>query len=147
MEVILSKDVDHLGRAGSVVKVSEGYARNYLLPRKIACMATSLNIKRIESEKAKQVVVEQKLKKDAEELAQKISKLSCTVSVEVNDLERLYGSVTDVDIIKALEAEGYKIEKKSILLEKPIEELGIYEVPIKLHPEVTAAIRVWVTKK
>jgi len=76
-----------------------------------------------------------------------LAKVACSVAVEVNDLEKLYGSVSDLDIVRALELEGYSIDKKSIILEKPIEELGIYEVGIKLHPEVTAKLRLWVTKK
>jgi len=147
MEVILCKDVPNLGKAGAVVKVKEGHARNFLFPQKVAYPATATNVKRIEQQKAQQAVVEQNAKKEAEDLSQKISKLSLTVSVEVNDLDKLYGSVTELDIMKALEIEGYQIEKKDILLEKPIEELGIYEVGIKLHSEVKSTVRVWVTKK
>jgi large subunit ribosomal protein L9 len=80
-------------------------------------------------------------------LAEQLGKTSCTVTVEVNDLERLYGSVTETDIVKALEVEGFNIDKKDIVIEKPIEELGIFEVGIHLHPEVTAKIRLWVAKK
>lgn len=147
MEVILCEDVSQLGKAGEVIKVKDGFARNFLLPQKKAYLATPSNLKKIEEEKAKKTLVEEKHKKEAEELAAKLSKVSCTISVEVNDLEKLYGSINDIDIARALEVEGFTIDKKSVLLEKPIEELGIYDVSVKLHPQVIAKIRVWVTKK
>ncbi len=147
MEIILCEDVTTLGKAGQVVKVKEGFARNFLLPQKKGYPATPANLKKIEQEKAKKVLIEEKEKQKAEELATILSKVSCTISVEVNDLEKLYGSVTEVEIARALESEGHAIDKRNILLEKPIEELGIYEVPVKLHAQVTAKVRVWVTKK
>ena len=147
MEVILCRDVEKLGKTGDVVKVKEGFARNFLLPQKMAYAATSANLKKIEQEKARRLALEGKKQDAAQELAKKLSGLSCTVNVEVNDVEKLYGSVTEADIVKALEAEGYPIDKRDVLLEKPIEELGIYEVAIKLHPQVQAKIRLWVTKK
>lgn len=147
MELILSHDIDKLGKAGQVVKVTDGYARNFILPQKKGYLATPANIRRIEQEKIKRMAGEEKIKKEMEVLAEKLARASFTVSVETNDLEKLYGSVTDQDISKILQAEGYPIEKKAILLENPIAELGIYEVPIKLHQDVTARIRLWVTKK
>ncbi|MBI5415346.1 MAG: 50S ribosomal protein L9 [Candidatus Omnitrophica bacterium] len=147
MQVILSQDVLKLGKTGEVVKVKEGYARNFLIPRKMAWVATPQNLKKIEQMEKKRKVQYDRQKADAQVLAEKLNKLSCTVSVEVNDLERLYGAVTETDIIKAIEAEGFKVERGQIVLEKPIEELGIFEAGVKLHPEVTAKIRLWVTKK
>ena|SRR3989338_6758498 len=147
MEVILSQDVQTLGKIGDVVKVKSGFARNYLLPNKLAFPATATNLKRIEAEKARKAELGRKAQAAAQELAEKLSKVSCTVTVEVNDLDRLYGAVTEVEIVRALEQEGYTIDKKSIVLEKPIDELGIYDVGIKVHPEVTAKIRLWVAKK
>ncbi len=147
MEVILCHDVPHLGNIGDVIKVKDGYARNFLIPRKMAYLATPVNLKRIEQQKAKKVALYEQEKKEAESLAEKLNKVSCTVTVEVNDLDKLYGSVSEIDIVKALEVEGYKIDRKAIVLEKPIDELGIYEVGIKLHPDVTAKIRLWVAKK
>jgi len=147
MEVILSQNVTDLGTVGQVVKVKEGYARNYLLPRKLAYLATPLNLKRIElQEKGRQEKFEQE-KQSASVLAEKLAKVSCTVNVEVNDLERLYGSIGETDVVKALEVEGFSIDKKQVVFDNPIEELGIFDVGIKLHPEVTAKIRLWVTKK
>ena len=147
MELILCQDVPKLGKVGKVVKVKDGFARNYLLPRKLAYLATPANLKIIEQQKAKLIAESARIRKEAEEVAEKLSKVSCNLAVEVNDLEKLYGSVTEIDIVRALKDEGFEIDKKTILLEKPIEDLGIYEVGIKVHPEVTAKIRLWVTKK
>ena len=147
MEVILCQTVQKLGKTGDVVKVKPGFARNYLLPQKVAFLATPENIKRIEQQKAKEAQQYAQEKQAAEELAQKLSKASCTITVEVNDLDRMYGSVTDADVTRVLQEEGFEIDKKTILLDQPIEELGIYEVKVKLHSEVTAQVRVWVAKK
>ena len=147
MEVILCQDISSLGKTGDVVKVKEGYARNFLFPRKLVYAATPGNLKKIEQERAKKVAANLESKKQAEEFAEKLSKLSCTVTVEVNDLDKLYGSVSEQDIAKAIEDEGFKVDRKTIVLEKPLDELGIFEVGIKLHPEVMAKVRVWVTKK
>ena len=147
MEIILTKDVEKLGRIGDVVKVREGFARNFLFPQKLASLATPGNLKKIESGKKKKAALEEVAKKEAQAVAEKLSKVSCTVTVEVNDLEKLYGSVSEAEIVKALESEGHKIDKKAIELEKPINELGIYEVGIRLHPEVAAKVRLWVAKK
>lgn|SRR3989338_6016622 len=147
MELILCQDVAKLGKVGKVVKVKDGYARNYLLPRKLAYLATPVNLRIIEQQKAKLVAESDRIRKEAEALAERLSKVSCTLLVEVNDLEKLYGSVTQIDIAHALKEEGFDLDKKIIMLEKPIEDLGIYEVSIKVHPEVTAKIRLWVTKK
>ena len=147
MEVILSKDIEKVGKTGDVVQVKDGFDRNFLIPNKFAYLATPANLKKIEQEKAKRLVQEEARKKEAEELAQKLTKLSLTISVEVNDLEKLYGSITELDIAKALSAEGYEIDKKAIVLEKSIEALGIYEVGVKLHTQVTAKVRLWITKK
>ena len=147
MEVILSKDIHKLGKAGQVVKVKDGFARNFLFPKGDAYLATPENLKRIEQVQKKQKAQYEEEKKQAEILAEKLSKVSCTVTVEVNDLEKLYGSVTENEIVKAIEAEGFSVDKKNIVIEKNIDQLGIFEVGVKLHPEVTAKIRLWVTKK
>ena len=147
MDVILSKDVQSLGKTGDVLKVKDGFARNYLFLQDLAYPATEANLKKIEQQKIKKAAVDAKNKKEAEGLAEKLNKLSCTVTVEVNDREKLYGSVTESDIARSLEVEGFSIDKKSIVLEKPIEELGIFDVDIKLYPGVVAKIRLWVAKK
>ena len=147
MKIILSKDVQRLGKVGDVIKVKDGFARNYLFPKKLATTATDQNLKLIEQQKVRQAALDAQKRKEAEELAEKLNKLSCTVTAEVNDLDKLYGAVTEADIVKALEVEGFSIDKKSIVLEKPIEELGIFDVSIKIHPDVAAKIRLWVAKK
>lgn len=147
MEVILCQQVPKVGKIGDVVKVKDGFARNFLLPNKLACPATPANKRRVEHEKATRMKEYEASKQQAQELADKVSKVSCTVTVEVNDLDKLYGSVSEIDIAKALEVEGLTIDRKIIELEKPIDELGIFEVGVKLHPEVTAKVRVWVAKK
>ena len=147
MEIILRQDVEKLGKVGAVVKVKEGFARNFLFPKDLAFPATPANLKRIEQQKAKLVAQNEASKKEAQGLAEKLAKVSITITVEVNDLEKMYGSVTEADVLKALEAEGYKLDKKQVHLEQPVTDLGIFEVAVKLHPEVTAKIRLWVAKK
>ena len=147
MEIILSQDVPHVGKVGDLIKVKDGFARNFLFPQKLAYAATPANLKKIEAEKKKKAEAYEQVKKEAQALAEKLNKVSITVNVEVNDLDKLYGAVAETEIIKALELEGFKIDKKDLIIEKPIDELGIFEVGIKLHSEVTAKIRLWVTKK
>lgn len=147
MKVILTQDVKHLGKVGDVVKVKDGYARNLLLPKNLAYLATPENLKRIERQQKIMADRYEKERQEALALSEKLAKTSCTVNVEVNDLDKLYGSITEVDVIKALEVEGFTIDKKDIIFDKPIEEVGIFEVGVKLHSEVTAKIRLWVTKK
>ncbi len=147
MEVILNQDVPSLGKAGDVVKVKDGYARNYLLPRQVGMAATKANLKKIELHKAKVAAVYEAARKEAETLAAKIGKVSCTITVEVNEQDKLYGAVADNDILRALEQEGIKFERKDLVIEKAVEELGIFEIGVKLHPEVTGKFRLWVTKK
>jgi large subunit ribosomal protein L9 len=147
MKIILSQDVEKLGKIGDVVNVKEGFARNCLLPQKKAYAATADNLKRIDQIKAKQKAEADRLKKEAQEYAKKLSGVSCTVSVEVNDLEKLYGAVSETEIIKALKDEGFEIDKKTLVMEKPVDELGIFEIGVRVHPEVVAKIKLWVTKK
>jgi len=147
MELILCQDIKKLGKIGDVVKVKDGYARNFLIPQKVAYVATPANLKRIEMQKAKTAEIEKQAKDAAEKLADKLNKVSCTVTVEVNDLDKLYGSVTEADIIQALEQEGHSIDANDIVLEKSIDELGIFDVGIRLHRDVVAKVRLWVTKK
>lgn len=147
MEIILTDNVVNLGKVGDVVKVKDGYARNYLLPRQLAVAATEGNKKRIEREKSRRLAQYEEHKKEAQKKADELSKVSLTIAVEVNDQEKLYGAISETEILKAFEAEGQKVEKKALVIEKPIEDLGIFEVGVKLHPEVIAKIRLWVTKK
>ena len=147
MDIILTENVLNLGKVGDIKKVKNGYARNYLIPRSLAIAATKPNINRIEKEKSKKLALYEEQKKESQAKADELSKVSITIAVEVNDQEKLYGAVTETEVLKALEAEGQKIDKKSLVIEKSIEDLGIFEVGVKLHPEVIAKIRLWVTKK
>jgi len=147
MNIILMKNVEKLGQVGDVVKVKNGYARNYLLPREMGMPATEGNIKRIAKEKAKRVAIDEAEKMEAQKQADILSKVSLTIAVEVNDQEKVYGAISETEILEAFEAEGHKIDKKSLVLEKPVDDLGIFEIGVKLHPQVIAKIRLWVTKK
>ena len=147
MNIILMENVEKLGTVGDVVKVKNGYARNYLLPRQLGMPATAGNIKRVEKQKALRLAAFEAEKKEAQQKAESLSKVSLTIAVEVNDQEKLYGAVSEAEILDALEAEGQKIDKKSLVLEKPVDDLGIFEIGVKLHPQVIAKIRLWVTKK
>lgn len=146
MKVILVKDIDKLGKSGQTVKVSDGYARNYLIPQKIALEANKANEKVFLDLKKKAEQKELRAKKEAEELGEKIRGLSCTIVRQAGEEEKLYGSVTNMDIAAALQQEGLHIDKKKVLLDEPIKALGVFYVPIKLHPEVTTELKVWVVK-
>jgi large subunit ribosomal protein L9 len=147
MKIVLRTDVENVGRRGEVIRVADGYARNYLLPKRLALEATPGNLKQIEQERRVREVHEAKEKKEADALASRIGQLSCTVVRKVGENEVLYGSVTNSDIAELLEKQGFVVDKRKILLEEPIKSLGIYEVPLKLHPEVLATLKVWVVKE
>ena len=147
MEVILRQKVEKLGEHGDIVNVKPGYARNYLLPQSLALKATPGNKKIVEVEKKKHEQKNQEEKQTAEELAKKLEKVSLTISVQVGEKDKLYGSVTAQDIAQALKKEeGITINKKKIVLEESLKALGIYNIPIKLHPEITPTIKVWIVK-
>jgi len=147
MEVILRQDVDKIGKAGSVIKVKDGYARNFLMPNGLAVPLTAANLKKLEQEKQNKLLGAQKLKEEAESLKDKLSVLSLTIAALINEEEKLYGSITVDDISAALSEEGFKIDKSAIVLNEPIKSLGIYEVSVKLHPEVAVNVKVWIVKK
>ncbi len=147
MEVILTKDVAGIGKAGLVIKVKDGFARNYLLLKNLAVEVTAANMKGVEQDKLRREQKEEKSKKAAEELKNKLSAVSLTIAVLTQEKDKLYGSITAQEIQKALKDEGYEVAKEVILLEEPIKTLGIFQVPLKLHPEVPAEVKVWVVKK
>ena len=147
MEVILIKDVTKVGRAGSVVKVKDGFARNLLFPNGLAIKVTPGNLKKIELEKQKLNEDSEKKKQEALKIQERLSSLSLTIPALAKDEESLYGSVNSEVIAEALKGEGLEIDKSSVLLDEPIKSLGIYEVKIKLHSEVEAKIKVWIVKK
>ncbi len=147
MEVILTQDVEGIGKSGAVIKVKDGFARNYLFVKNLAVAVTSKNISAIEQEKKRRSLKEEKSKKDAEVLKNKIAALSLTIAVLTQEKDKLYGSITAAEIQKALKEEGCEIDKECINLDEPIKALGIYQVPLKLHPEVSAEVKVWIVKK
>jgi large subunit ribosomal protein L9 len=142
MEVILREHVDNLGRRGEVVKVADGYARNYLLPRKLALPATDGNKRQIEREREKFEAKEADEKRAAEQIAQRLAGVEVVIPRKVGETEALYGSVTTVDIADALAAKGVEIERRKLQLAEPIKQLGDFDVPVKLHREVTAHVKV-----
>ena len=142
MEVILRDHVDNLGRRGEVVKVADGYARNYLLPRKLALLATEGNKKQIERERAKFDAKEADERKVVEAQAARLANVEVVIARRVGDTEALYGSVTTSDIADALAAKGFDIDRRKLVLADPIKKIGETDVPVKLHRDVTATIKV-----
>jgi len=147
MEIILREKVETLGVKGDVVRVSDGYARNFLLPKKLAVLATPANIRQIEQEKAAAVRREAIETREAEMLAEQLSKVSLTLARKAGENDVLYGSVTSMDIAEALETKGFSVDKRKIALEEPIRSLGTFEVSIKLHRDVTALVGLVVSKE
>ena len=147
MEVILRDHVENLGRRGEIVKVADGYARNFLLPRKLALPATDGNKRLIERERKLADVRELEDRQQAEAVATRLSQIELVLSRRVGDTEQLYGSVTTADLAEALAAKGLEIDRKRIHLDEPLKALGEFTVPVKLHREVTAPLKVHVTKQ
>jgi large subunit ribosomal protein L9 len=147
MQVILLEDIPSLGKVGDKVKVSDGYGRNYLIPQKKAILATEKSLKAIEHQKRQVQQQLDKAKKDAEKEAQQIGQLSCTFAKPVGESGKLFGSVTSMEIEGFLKENGIEVDRKKILLEEPIKSVGMYNVPIKLNPEITAHLKVWVVQE
>jgi large subunit ribosomal protein L9 len=147
MEVILNKDVEKIGRAGAVVQVKEGFARNFLFPHNLAKPATAGSLKKLEQEKLAQSAQSAKIKEESESIKQRLNALALTIPALTQGEEKLYGSINAQEIAEALAAEGFAINKNTIELAEPIKSLGIYEVPVKLHPDVMATVKLWVVKK
>ena len=147
MEVIRRQAVESLGKPGDVVKVSNGYARNFLLPRGVAFEATPGNLKRIAQEKDRLEAAENERRAAAQTLAEKLEQVSLTFSARVGEEGKLFGSVTPADIAQQLETQGFQIEKRQIDLHEPLKTLGVFRVPVRLHAEVKPEIKVWVIKQ
>ena len=147
MEVILREHVDNLGKRGEIVKVADGYARNYLLPRKLALPATEGNRKHVERERKKMEVRESEEKSSAEAIASRLGLIDISITRRVGDTEQLYGSVTSADIVDFLKAKGFDVDRRKLILPEPIKALGEYDVPLKLHREVTVPLKVKVVKE
>jgi large subunit ribosomal protein L9 len=142
MEVILREHVDNLGKRGEVVKVADGYARNYLLPRKLALLATEGNKKQIEREREKFEAKEGEERKVAEAMAGRMGSLEIQIARRVGENDVLFGSVTSADVANALDAKGFEVDRRKLQLSDPIKKLGDYDVPLKLHRDVVATVKV-----
>jgi large subunit ribosomal protein L9 len=142
MELILREDVEKVGTRGSVVRVADGYARNYLLPKRLAVPATDANKKIVDQEREAYLRREAKVKSDAEALAQLMANVSVTFRQRVGENDHLFGSVTAKDIADALEAQNYHIDRRKVQLDEPIRTIGEFQVPLRLYRDVTANIKV-----
>jgi large subunit ribosomal protein L9 len=141
MEVILREHVDNLGRRGEIVKVADGYARNFLLPRKLALLATDGNKQRIEKERVRFEAAEAEERKIAEAISARMNNLELEIARKVGETEALYGSVTSGDIAEALSKKGFDVDRRKIQLHEPIKRLGEFDVPVKLQRDVIATVK------
>ena len=147
MEVILREDIDKLGARGQVVKVAPGYARNFLLPKRLAVPATDANRKIVEQERQAHLRKEVKLKGEAEDLSKLLTGVSVTITQKAGENDQLFGSVTAKDVADALAAKNFTVDRRKVHLDEPIKQLGEYKVPVRLHKDVTAEITVQVVKE
>jgi large subunit ribosomal protein L9 len=147
MEVVLKKDYGKLGSAMEIVSVKDGYARNFLIPSGVAVVATEGNKKLVAEAKRMNEKREAKLIQEARELLKKVEQTPCTIPVKVGEGETIYGSVSAQDISEFLKKEGFSVEKRQVVLEEPIKQLGVYTVDISLHKGVDAKLKVWVVKE
>jgi large subunit ribosomal protein L9 len=147
MKVILLKDIEKLGSLGDEVEVKDGYARNYLIPRKAVMASTKGALRVLEQKMREKERREKQIKEECEQLTEKIQAVSCTIAMEVGEDDKLFGAVTSEMIVESLSSESIEIDKKKIILEEPLKVLGVYNVEIRLHPEVKTQVRVWVVKK
>ena len=147
MDVILREDVEKLGNRGELVKVANGYARNFLLPRRLAVPATDANRKIVEQERQAHLRKEAKLKTESEDLAKLLAAVTVTIAQKAGENDQLFGSVTSKDVADALAAKNFTIDRKKVQLDEPIKQLGEFKVPVRLHREVTAEITVQVVRE
>lgn len=147
MKIIMLKDVEGVGQAGDIVQVADGYARNLLIPKGQALLATDANMARFESQRRQLEATADRERKAATALAEELGKASLTAQVRVGEEDRLFGSVTAQNIADLLKEQGHEIDRRTIELEEPIRALGVYTVPVKLHASVTAEVKVWVVKE
>ena len=147
MEVILREDIDNLGSRGEVVKVAAGYARNFLLPKRLAVMANESNKKIVEQERQGHLRKEAKQQGEAEDLSKLLNGISVTINQKAGENDQLFGSVTSKDVADALAAKNFTIDRRKIQLDDPIKQLGEYKVPVRLYKNVTAEVTVVVAKE
>ncbi len=147
MKVILRDDIEKLGSVGDVIEVADGFGMNYLLPRNLAVRATRGNLRSIEEIRKQKQFRDNKRKKDAEKIKDKMEKLSLTAEVQTGEDDKVFGSVTSTTVAALLEELGFEIDRRKILLEEPLKALGVYTIEIKLAKDVIAAVKLWVVKK
>jgi len=147
MRILLKESVEHLGEFGQLVEVKSGYARNFLVPKGKAIVVTKANKKSIEKEIEKFQILEEKRLGGLKQLAAKISEANCTVAVKADENDKLYGSVTAEEIVKALKLSGIEVSSKSIKIAKPIRAIGVFEVKVHLESSIDALLKVWVVKE
>jgi large subunit ribosomal protein L9 len=147
MKLILKEDVEHLGKAGEIVKVAQGYARNFLLPKSKAMIASLGNVKELENQKRHVRNKIDKMKLSAEDLAKEIEALSITIRKKVGEQDKIFGSVTSMEIVEAVKKDGIIIDKKVVIIEEPIKSLGNFTVGVKLHRDVIANLKIWVVRE
>ncbi|MBM3317214.1 MAG: 50S ribosomal protein L9 [Candidatus Eisenbacteria bacterium] len=147
MEIILLEDVEGLGRRGERRSVAPGYARNHLLPGKLAIPATSAGARLFEQAERVRAARGEKERRDAQGLARRLEKISLTIPAQVGEDDRLFGSVTSQDIVEALQEQGLTVERRRVQLEEPLKVLGVYKIDIRLHADIVVPIRIWVTKQ
>jgi len=146
VQVILLQNVEGRGKVGDQLEVKDGYARNYLIPKGLALKADKNSIKRFREMARLKEMKKNKALKKSRELAEKLQSLSLTIPVQVGEEDRVFGSVTSIEIAQHLKDKGYDIDKRQIMLAEPIKALGIFDVPVRLHSEVTATVKLWVIK-
>ena len=147
MKVVLSKNVENLGDIGMIKDVAAGFARNFLIPKGLAYKATAERVKQVEKIKRDYIEKKGRLLQKAAAAAEKLKSTELNIARSAHEENKLFGSVTESDIADALKEKGFEIDRKQIRIDQPIKELGIYQVGVKLHPEVTATLKVWVTPK
>jgi len=147
VKVILREDVPKLGKTGDIVVIADGYGRNFLLPRGLAVQASTKNVKVLEHQKKLIQARQAKRKLESQDLAKRLASVSCTIARKAGEEDKLYGSVSARDIADALQEAGVVVDRKRIVLEEPIKQLGEFSIPVQLHPDVTAAVKVQVVKQ
>ena len=147
MEVILREHVEHLGKRGEIVKVADGYARNYLLPRKLALPVNEGTKKHVERERKNMEAREGEERSQAEGIAARLAAIEIVITRRVGDTDQLYGSVTSSDVADFLKAKGFDIDRRKLIMPEPIKSIGVHDVPLKLHRDVTAPLKVNVVKE
>jgi large subunit ribosomal protein L9 len=147
MEIVLKKDYETLGKAMDVVTVKDGYARNFLIPSGVAEIATKGNMKAVANARKMTEKREERKVVESKEQARALEKVPCTIKVRVGEEDKLFGAVTTQEIAEFLNKEGFAVDRKQIMLDEPIKQLGVYNIDIKLHRQVTAVLKVWVVKE